>query len=205
MQNFGTPFGPTIPAASVANQTGMNVQASLAGPLPVLTSLVGTAETLILNALLTGQPLTCQLMPNDNYEQAVFDLVASGYTKTTASGTITFKLYEGASATIGSNTLLGSSGAITQNSATAAWFAHARLIFDSQSGTLAGDIEFYVNKIKVASVTLSNFPTGFLNSGNPSANPATVANLPIFTITAASSGAGSGTPTTVNVQKFSCG
>ena len=122
-----------------------------------------------------------------------------------ASGNVTIKLYEGSSETIGSNTLLGSSGAIAQASLTESFWVHARLIFDSVSGILAGDIEFYVNKTKVASVTLSNFPTGFLNQGNPSANPPTVAVLPTFTLTFTSSGAAGGTLTTVNIQKFSVG
>lgn len=203
------PFGPTTQAASVANQVPLNTQSTsgqaLAGVLPVLLSLVATAETIIPSNPNSAAPLLISVQPDTQLEQTVFDLFASGYAKTTASGTLTFKLYEGTSDTIGSNTLLGSSGAVTQNSATAAWWIHARLIFDSVSGTLAGDVEFYVNKTKVASVTLSNFPTGFLNQGNPSANPPTVSNLPSFVITVASSGAGGGTPTTVNVQKFSCG
>ena len=203
------PYGPTSGAASVANQIPLNKQATqtqtLAGVLPVLFELAGTAEMQVPSAPNAAVPLTIQIPPDTQIEQTVFDLFASGYIETTASGNITIKLYEGSSATIGSNTLLGSSGAIAQASATAAWFAHAQLIFDSVSGTLAGKVDFYVNKTIVASVTLSNFPTGFLNQANPSANPPTVANLPSFTLTFTSSGATAGTLTTVNVQKFSVG
>jgi hypothetical protein len=203
------PYGPNSGAASVANQIPLNQQATqtqtLAGVLPVLFTLATTAETIVPSAPNPAVPLVTQLEPNTEIEQTEFDFWASGIIETTASGNVTLKLYEGSSETIGSNTLLGSSGAIAQASATASWWAHARLIFNSVNGVLSGDVEFYVNKIKVASVTLSNFPSGFLNQGDPSANPPTVANLPSFTLTVTSSGATGGTLTTVNVQKFSCG
>lgn len=203
------PYGPTSGAASVANQIPLNQQATqtqtLAGLLPVLFTLAETAETIVPSAPNAAVPLSIAIPPDTQIEQTVFDLFASGYVKTTAAGNITIKVYEGSSETIASNTLLGSSGVIAQASATAAWFAHAQLIFDSVSGTLAGSVQFYVNKTLVAAVTLSNFPTGFLNQGNPSANPPTVANLPSFTLTVTSSGATAGTLTTVNVQKFTVG
>jgi hypothetical protein len=203
------PWGPTNGAASVANQIPLNQQATnteqAGGPLPATQVITGTAETQIVSVNNPAVPLTVPVHPDTAIEQAVFDLWWSGYIKTTNTGTITLKVYEGSSATIGSNILIGSSGAINQNSTTAAFWAHARLIFDSVSGVLAGDIEFYVNKQKVASVTLSNFPSGFLNAGNPSANPPTVSNLPVFSFTITSSGAASGTPTTINTQKDSVG
>ncbi len=203
------PDGPHSQAATVANQIPLNTQATqtqvLSGPLPVLFTLAGTAETQVPSAANAAVPLSIAIPPDTDLEQTVFDEWWSGYIKTTASGTITIKVYAGSSATIGSNTLLGSSGAITQNSATSPYFAHLVLIYDSVSGTMTGKIDFYVNKIIVAAVTLSNFITGIKNSGNPSANPPTVANLPTFTATFASSGATSGTLTTINVQKASVG
>lgn len=203
------PYSANSQAASVANQIPLNQQATqtqtLSGPIPVQFTLGAATETLVPSAPNAAEPLQITIPPDTQIEQTVFDLYASGYIKTTATGTITIKLYEGTSATIGSDTLLGSSGAINQNSATASWFAHAVLIFDSVSGVLAGKIEFYVNKTIVAAVTLSNFPSGFLNQGNPSANPPTVANLPTFLLSFASSGATGTTLTTVNVQKFSVG
>jgi hypothetical protein len=197
------PFGPTSGAASVANQTGQNVAAAQAGPLPALQLVVAVAETLILNPENLAVALSIAIPPNTPLEQTVFDLVASGYIKTTAAGNITLKLYEGV--VISAGNLLGSSGAIAQATATAAFFVRARLIYDSVTGVLAGTIGFYVNKTLVAEVTLSNFVGGFLNQGNPSANPPTVANLPVFCLSITSSGAAAGTPTTINVQKFCCG
>lgn len=203
------PYGPNSGAASVANQIPLNQQATqtqtLAGVLPVQFTLGASTQTIAPSAPNAAVPLAIQIPPDTQLEQTVFDLWASGYIQTRASGTVTIDVYEGSSETIASNTLLGSSGAITQNTTTAAWWAHAQLIFDSVSGVLAGKIDFYVNKIIVAAVTLSNFPTGFLNQGNPSANPPTVANLPSFTLTFASSGATGSALTTVNIQKFSVG
>lgn len=197
------PNSPVNAAASVANQTGMNAQAALPGPLPVKQSLTSTAETLIASALNAAVALTTALGPDTAIEQTIFNFVASGIITTTASGTLTINLYEGAA--IASGNLLKSSGAVTQNSATAAFYIKAELIFDSVTGTLAGSVKFYINKTIVAEATLANFVTGFLNQGNPSANPPTLANLPLFSISVTSSGAAGGTPTTVNVQKFSCG
>lgn len=203
------PFGPNSGAALVANQIPLNQQATqtlaAGGPLPVTFNLSAATQTIVPSAANAAVPCVVQIGPDSQLEQAVFDLWASGYIQTRAAGTLTLDLYEGSSATIASNTLLGSSGAVTQNTAIASYWIHGRLLFDSVSGALVGDVEFYVNKTKVASVTLSNFPTGFLNQGNPSANPPTVANLPNFTLTVASSGATGPLPTTVNVQKFSAG
>lgn len=197
------PFGPTSGGATVANQTPINVPAALAGPLPALQSVVSTAETLILNPENLAVSLSCQVEPNTSIEQTRFNVVASGYIKTTASGTVTLNVYEGA--TIVSGNLLKSSGAITQNSATSAFWLIGDLIYDSVSGVLAGTVGFYINRTLVATATLANFVGTFLNQGNPSANPPTVANLPLFCLSITSSGATSGTPTTINVQKFSCG
>lgn len=155
--------------------------------------------------------LNCAIPPDTGIEQTPFDLWASGIVTTGTTTNITIKVYEGLA--IVSGNLLGSSGAIAQNGTTGArvtraWFAHARLIFDSVSGELAGTIDFYVNRAIVASVTVSNFVNGpWLNVGNPSANPPTVSLLPAFCISFTSSGATSATnaSTFVNVQKFSCG
>ncbi len=190
------PYGPTSGAASVANQTSMNAQAAEPGPLPAVLTLVSSTETVVPSTGNAAVPLTIAIPPDTAMEQTVLDLFASGYIKTLALGTVTVKVYEGTSETVASDTLLGTSGAVTQNTATAPFFAHARLIYDSVSGLLCGDIEFYVNEVKVASATLSNFVTGLKNSNSPVAT---------FLLSVASSGATSTYPTTVNVNKFSVG
>jgi hypothetical protein len=208
------PWGPVVAngTSTATSQSGLNQIALAVGPLPATLTLTSATETQVPNPGQLTIPLSVAVHPDEAYEQCVFDLFASGIITTGTTTNVTIKLYSGASATIGSNTLLGSSGAVAQNGTTgarvtAAWFAQAKLIYDSVSGTLAGTISFYVNKTVVATVTLSNFPTGFLNVGNPSANPPTVSNLPQFTLTFASSGATTATnaQTFVNVQKFSCG
>lgn len=190
------PFGPVSGASTVPGQPPLNTQAAQSGPLPKLQAIVAATETQLTSAELATIPLSIALPPATLNEQTVIDLWASGYIKTTATGTVTLKLYEGSSTTIGNNTLLGSSGAVTQNSATAAYYVHANLIYDSVSQTMAGTIEFYVNRTLVAKVTLSNFPANINNLNDPVAT---------FTLTLTSSGATGGTPTTINVQKFSVG
>lgn len=190
------PFGPVSGASTIPGNPPLNTQAAQSGPLPRTLTLTSAAQTQVSSAELPGVPLFVEIPPATMLEQTVFDLWISGYIKTTAAGTITVAVFEGNSATIGNNTLLGTSGAVTQASATAAWFAHAQLIYDSVSGTLAGTIEFYIDRTPVAKVTLSNFPTNIGNLNNPVAS---------FTLTVASSGATSGTPTTFNVQKFTVG
>ena len=211
MSIWDRPFGVVTVGQQVPPIPALNAQASTApGPLPATLTLTSNTETLIPSVLAAATPVTVAVGPDTALEQTIFDLVASGTIKTGSTTNVTIKVYEGA-AIVGGN-LLGSSGAIAQNgtggaNVTAAWFAHAQLIFDSVSGTLAGKIDFYVNKTVVAAVTLSNFVVGpFLNAGNPSANPPTVSLLPSFCISVTSSGATTGTGATVaNLQKFSCG
>lgn len=196
------PFGPVSRGAAVP-PVALNTQATSAGQqnpvLPLLQSIVSTAETQILSGPLPLVPLNCAVPPATQLEQTPFDVSASGYITTTASGTITLSLYSGISTTIGSNTLLKASSAVTQNTATSPYWVRGKLIYDSVSGTLTGTVEFYINKVLVASATLTNFPTG-INNLSP-----TGAAVVQFSLTITSSGAASGTPTTINVQKFSCG
>lgn len=189
------PFGPTSGAASVANQTGNNVQAALAGPLPALQAVTAVAETLILNPENLAVALSIAIPPDKNLEQKVLDLFASGYIKTTAAGNVTLKLYAGT--VIAGGSLLGTSGAIAQATATSPFYVKGRLIYDSVSGTLVGSVQFYVNKTLVAEATLSNFPAGISNL--------TAAAVAQFCLSITSSGAAAGTPTTINVQTFSVG
>jgi hypothetical protein len=193
---YDRPNGPSTGAIAVANQIPLNQQAAQAGALPATLSLVAATETVMPNPNNTTVPLLITLPPDTPNEQAILLLVASGYIKTTAAGNITIKLYSGTSLTVGSDTLLGSSGAIAQNSAIAPFWALAHLIYDSVSGKLTGKIEFFVNGTIVAAVAVSNTLTGISNSSNPVAS---------FLLSFTSSGAAGGTPTTVSLAKFSVG
>ncbi len=203
------PYGPNTKAALVASQIPLNQQSTggqtKAGVLSANFDLVAAAQMIAPSAPNPAVPLSVAIGPDTQIEQTVFDLFASGYIQTRANGTVTIDVYEGDDETIANNTLLGTSGAITQNTGIAAWWAHLQLIFDSVSGVLAGTAEFYVNRTVVARATFLNFPGGFLNQGDPSANPPTASKLPTFSLTFASTGATPATPTTVNVQKFSVG
>lgn len=209
---YDRPYGPTTPGAETGVPVALNVAARSSppeGPLPVTQVITGTGETLILAVLNVAEALLAVMPPDTANEQTLFDVVASGIISTEADGNLTLKLYEGGA--IASGNLLKSSGTVAQNGGTSsvpvvrAFYIIAQLIYNSVSGELDGAVEFYINRTIVAKATLANFVTGFLNAGNPNANPATVANLPEFCFTLTSSGAGGGTPTTINVQKFSCG
>ena len=193
------PYGPVGRGAGIP-PVSLNTQATASGQqtptLPIELVLTGTTETIILGGPVPQIPLSCAIPPATGLEQTPFDVWASGYIKTTAAGTVTLNLYEGTSTTIASNIKLGTSGAVTQNTTTAPWYLHARCIYDSVSGLLTGTVEAYVNKTLVATATFLNFPTGINNEDSP---------VVAFSLSATSSGATAGTPTTINVQKFSCG
>ena len=189
------PFGPTSGAASVANQIPLNTQGNqVPNPLPATQNIVSTAETLILAPSNPTVALSIAIPPDTQLEQVPFDISASGYIKTTASGTVTLSLYSGT--TIVSGNLLKASSAVTQNSATAPFWIKAKLIYDSVSGKLAGTVDFYINGTVVASATVANVITGINNTNTPVVQ---------FCLTITSSGAGAGTPTTINVKAFSAG
>ena len=196
MSLWDRPNGPNSQAATVANSIPLNTQAALPGPLPAGLTLTGTSETVVPSTENAAVPLTVVLPPNTQNEQTALDLVATGIVTTKNSTNITINVYEGVSLTVGSDKLLGSSGTVAVNSKTVAWKAKLELLYDSVSGVLVGTIEFYLAEAIVAKVTLSNFPTGISNTGNPVAT---------FLLSFTSSAADGSHATTVNVQKFSVG
>lgn len=184
--NRGNPSGLSVLA--------QNVQGEQAGDvLPALQTIAVTTAVQIVNPLLPTLPLTVALPPQVGLEQRVFDLIASGYIKTTASGSITLKLYEG---TLATGTLLKASSAQTQDSATAPFWIKGRFIYDSVSGKLTGTVQFLINNILDAEAVVTNVVTGLSDSNDPVAT---------FTLTITSSGATGSTLTTINVQAFSAG
>lgn len=209
------PYGPSLGGSSPSASLALNAQATnpggpTQGPLPVVQTIASTAETLILGyPIASAIALFVALGPDTALEQSVFDLWISGIIQTSNTTNITLKVYEGL--VIASGNLLGSSGAIAQNGTslavqlTASFFIKAQMMYDSISGLLVGTIQFYVNKTNVAGVTLSNFVGGFLNAGNPNANPPTNSNLPVFCFSLTSSAATALLPTVITVTKFSAG
>lgn len=165
-------YGPSIATPSPATPTAINVQAG-SGIVPLPAALVtgtSTSEAMVPNPATPTKPLLVQIPAGTELEQKQFQIKASGYITTGGTTNVTIKLYSGTSLTPGSNTLLGSSGAIAQNSASAPWFLSGDLIFDSVSGKLTGTIQFFVNGTLVASVAVSNTITGISYNNNPVAS-----------------------------------
>lgn len=165
-------YGPTA-APGAAGLLAAQTAGAIAGVLPALQTVTVSTETVILNPSLNSatQALVLNIPSGGPNEQRPFDILASGYISTGTSSTVTVKLYSGTSTTVGSDTLLGSSGAITAFSGKCPWYLRATLVYDSVSGKLQGSIKFMVNNTLVAETAISNVPTGLNNNtGNPVAS-----------------------------------
>jgi hypothetical protein len=157
---FGPQNVPGAPGSVPLNTSG----AMAPGPLPSLMTIAGSTETVIVNPQLPTTALILPVPPNSPLEQERFEIYASGYVVCAASSTVTIKLYSGTSTTVGSDTLLGSSGALGAVLAKYNWAMSAQVVFDSVSGKLQGTISFVANNVIVATVALSNVVTGVNNS-----------------------------------------
>lgn len=154
--------GATSPPGLVST----NVAATNAASLPALQTVLTTTETVIVDPAVAGvaTALILTIPPGGPCEQEEFAVVASGYLNIGTSSTVTIKLYSGTSTTVGSDTLLGTSGAITAFAGKAPWKLLARLIYDSVSGKMNGTIQFVVNNSLVAEAAVSNVVTGINNT-----------------------------------------
>jgi hypothetical protein len=191
-------FGPVSTAANSATQAALNAQANQAATLAVLQAIVSATEAKILNPNNLAAALSVAIPPNEpNMEQTLFDIVISGYIKTTASGTIALGLYADASATVTAGNLLHkTASATTQNSTTAPFFIHAYGIYDSVSGKMQGKCGMMINNVIDPEIAFTNVPTGINNANNPVAQ---------FSLSITSSGALTTAITSINVNKFSVG
>jgi len=167
MSNLQRPFGPTTSGVTGQNPIALNTSGAPAAVLPVLFVVPGSAEVVVPSNVVATIPLLCAIEPNANLEQIPFELNWSGYIKTAASMTVTLKLYQGTSLTPGSNSLMLTSGAITQNSATAPFFAYGKFVYDSVSGKLMGTVEYLINNTIVAKAAVSTVITTVNNVNNP--------------------------------------
>lgn len=190
------PNGPQFAAASVPYQTGLNVQAGNAAPIPATLTLTAVAAGVVVNPQNPASALVCQLSPNEGNEASAFDLWASGYVTTTSTTNIVGKIGSGTSTTDGANPSVGTSSASAVNSTSAPWRVHLELLYDSVSGKLTGTFEWLINNILTAKAVLPNVVTGVKDSNNPVAS---------FVLSFSSSAAAGGTPTTVVVKKFTVG
>lgn len=192
------PYGPSPTNVSGQSVYSQNIQAALAeGVLPALQSIISATEAKILNPLNSALALSIPLPPKAGLEQIPFDVYISGYIKTTASGTVALGLYADNSATVTSGNLLHkTASATTQNTATAPFWFHAKLIYDSVSGKLTGQAGGSINNVIDPEIALTNVLTGISDSGDP------VLNL---SLSITSSGALTTAVTSINVQAFSAG
>jgi hypothetical protein len=191
------PNGPATIAASSSNQSGLNVQAALASPLPATLTLTAVTAAVVLNPQNPALALVCPLSPTQGNEATPFDLWASGTVVTGNATNVVGKLGVGTSTTDATNTALGSSSATAVGTTSANWKVHCELLYDSVSGKLTGTIEWLINNVLTAKAALANVVTGIKDTNNPVAN---------FVLSFSSSAAAGGAAaTTVVVKKFSVG
>jgi hypothetical protein len=191
------PFGPTSPAASSASATALNVQAGQPGPLPATQSIAVTTETKILNPQNTATALTIALRPDENNEQTLLDLVVSGVITTKTTTNLSLGVYaDGLTTVTAGNLLHKTATAVAQNSTSAPFFVHAQMIYDSVSGKLHGKCDGMINNTLDPGIAFTNVPSGINNANSPVAT---------FSLSIISSGATAPNPTSITVQKFTCG
>lgn len=142
-----------------------NTPAPTAALLPATQTILNTVETVIADPGILTNPLLLSIPPGGPLEQEPFEVTASGYLNHGTSSTVTLKLYSGSSLTVGSDTLLGTSGAISAFAGKVPFWVKARLQYDSVSGKMNGTISFMVNNTLVAEVAVSNVVTGLNNAG----------------------------------------
>lgn len=189
-------FGPSG-APGTAGLLALNTAGAAAAVLPALQVVTATTETVILNPALSSstQALVLNIPPGSLLEQRPFDVVASGYVSTGTSSTVTIKLYSGTSTTVGSDKLLGTTGAITAFSGMCPWYQKATLVYDSVSGKLGGTVKAVVNNVLVAEVAISNVITGINNAGAS-------AQLPVMSFVLSITFGTANAANTINVQDF---
>jgi hypothetical protein len=163
-------YGPSIATPSPASGVpAINVQAQTGViPLPaVLAAGTSTTEAMIPNPATPTLPLLVQIPSNSELEQRVWEFEESGYIVTGGTTNVTLKLYSGTSSTPGSNTLLGSSGTVAQNTAKAPYWIAAKAVYDSVSGKVGGSVSFMINNTLVATVAFSSALSAILDTNNP--------------------------------------
>lgn len=165
-----------LPAPGAAGAVALNTQGGINPVLPATQTVLNTTETVIVNPSIPTAPLQVQVPAGSVLEQEPFEIVASGFLNHGTSSTVTIKLYSGTSLTVGSDSLLGTSGAISAFAGKANWLLRCTdVIYDSQSGKLNGRIEFLVNGSFVAQANFSTTVTGINN--NPALGTAVLSLL----------------------------
>lgn len=164
---MGIQIRPTrSPSAVVA----LNTSGAAAAILPASQVVADGTEVAIVDPGNTGSPMLLNIPPGGPFEQRPFEVVVSGYVSTGASSTATVKIYFGTSKTLSSDTLLGSTGALTAKSGKYPFSLRLRLIYDSVSGLLDGLQDSFGNGAILAPLALAGSPpllSAISNSNNP--------------------------------------
>jgi hypothetical protein len=155
-------------APGSAGLLAQNTAGGAAAVLPATQTVLNTTETVILNPSLASatQALILSIPSGSALDGKNFEVVASGLLNNGTSSTVNIKLYSGTSTTVGSDTALGASGAVTAFAGKSNWTLKANLIFDTTSGKLTGSIKFSINNVFVAETALSAIVTGIANSSS---------------------------------------
>jgi hypothetical protein len=190
-----------VAGAAQARRVALNVQGSSqqgVQSLPAKQAITGTAETQMTDpALANANPLVLALPPGGPCEQEAFDITFSGYVTTTQSSTVVFKLYLGASATIGSNTVLASTTSATVATTTVPFRFTVTLNYDSVSGKLTGTYSGIIGGTLTALTALTGAPVSA--SAN---NAGTNLGTPVLSFTLTVTFGTGATANTVNLKDF---
>jgi len=187
-------YGPSSSPQTPGGVVAANTSGAQAAVLPALQVIAAAAtDTVILNPSQNSATaaLILNIPPGGPLEGRPFQVLASGYLAPAQSSTATLKLWSGTSTTVASDTVLGSSGAVTAFTRKCPWWIKAELQYDSVSGLLTGKIEFFVNNVIVAAVAITNVISSVNNANNPVLS--FVLSVAFGTATA---------PNTINVQEF---
>lgn len=163
------PYGPGPGVPSGLNVQALNTPAAQANVFPAtVAGGVGTTETVVLNPALAATALIASLQNETNLEQIPWDICASGNCAVNATTTtLTIKLYSGTSTTVGSDTLLKTSAAITPTATKFGWMLQGKAQYDSVSGLMQGTCKFLINNQVVAESAWAAQITGVSNAANP--------------------------------------
>lgn len=174
-------YGPATSPQTAGGIVPMNTPGGIAAALPAKQSVLGTAETVILNPSVLAQALLCAIPPNSPLEQKRFRISASGYVQTSQSSTVAFGLRLGTSIVAASDTSVCSSGASSAIATTTVPFSFdVDAIYDSVSGKLSGFFTLMIGSQLIGPTAFAAVAASLNNAGG--AQGAAVANF-VLTVT----------------------
>lgn len=190
------PYGALPGNPSGLNVIAQDVQGEGPGILPATLVVTSATEAKVLSPQNATIALSCAIPPNTGLEQTEFDVYASGVLETTTSGTLALGLYADDLTTVTAGNLLHKTASATTQNGKAPWGLHAKLQYDSVSGKCTGVCGMNINNVIDPEIAITNVPTGVSNTNDPVIQ---------FSLSLTSSAALTATPTTLIVNKFSCG